>query len=380
MRFSTPVLLVFAIAICMESFAEDGVTATEIKVGQAAALTGPAAGLGQGMQAGMQACFSAVNAAGGVNGRTITLVTKDDGYEPNLSIGAVRELLDTEKVFLLIGGVGTPTAQAMVPICEERQVPFVAPFTGAGFLREPFKKHVINVRASYGQETERMAQYLVDEKKLTKIACFYQNDGFGQTGLKGITEALKKRNMNLVTTGNFERNTVSVKGALLQIRSAHPEAVVMIGPYKPCAEFIKLAKTVGMQDTVFINVSFVGSEALRQELGAAGEGVLITQVVCYPWDEHIPIVKEYADAMRLHRPDAEIGFVSLEGYVAAKLFVNTLAKMTGEPTRAGFIDTVEKTGTYALGGMTLEFGAEDHQGMNDVFLTAIQGGKVVQPK
>lgn len=357
--------------------AEDGVKDTELILGQSCALAGPAQALGQGMKAGMNAYFAKVNAEGGIHGKKIKLISKDDGYEPDKAIKNTRDLIGTEKVFCLIGEVGTPTSKAVVPIAEQNKVPFFGPFTGAEFLRNPFKKYVINIRGSYYQEMEKLAAYLVDKKGLKKIACFYQNDGYGQAGLKGIEKALAKRNMKLVATGTYERNTTAVKSGLLKIRKAKPDAVIMVGAYKPCAEFIKLAKKVGLKKTIFCNISFVGTKALVKELGDKGEGCVISQVVCFPWDQSIPLVKEYTEAMKKYAPGTDTGFVSLEGYMVAKLFCNILKTLPASNiTREAFLAQVGKTGTFDLGGISLSFGPKDHQGMDEIFLTEVKNGKV----
>ncbi len=356
---------------------ENGVTESEILLGQSCALTGPAQALGQGMQAGLEAYFAKVNDAGGINGRKIRLVSKDDGYEPKKAIVNTRELVEGEKVFAMIGEVGTPTSKAVVPMIEEAKVPFFGPFTGAEFLRNPFKKYVINVRGSYNQEMEKLSEYLVDQKGLKKIACFYQNDGYGKAGLSGITIALKKRNLELVATGTYERNTTAVKSGLMAIRKSKPDAVIMVGAYKPCAAFIKLAKKVKMTDTVFCNISFVGTKALRDELGDAGEGCVVSQVVNYPWDTKVDLVKEYTDTMKKYKPKVDTGFVSLEGYMVGKLFCQVASKVEGPLTRDKFIAAVGKAKSYDLGGVTLNYSPKDHQGMDKVFLTVINKGKII---
>lgn len=267
---------------------------------------------------------------------------------------------------------------AAVPIAENAKVPFWGAFTGAEFLRNPFKRYVINVRAGYNQEMEKLASYLVDNKKLKKIACFYQNDGYGQAGLSGIEAALKKRSLELVATGNYERNTVAVKSALLKIRGSNPEAIVMVGAYKPCAEFIKLALSLGMKDTVYCNISFVGTDALLKELGDKGEGCIISQVVTFPQDESVELVKEYHVAMGKFQPAATTGFISLEGYMAGKLFCMVAEKVKGDLTRENFIKTLEEIRNFDLGRVKLSFGPDDHQGMDEVFLTIIKD-KAIRP-
>src|SRR5262252_6459270 len=237
--------------------AEDGVTKDRIVFGQVAALEGPAQALGQGMRQGLLAAFAEVNRAGGVAGRKLELKSADDGYEPQKTIEAMKKMLGEEKVFAIIGTVGTPTAKAGQPIATDAKVPFIGPFTGAEFLRKPYNRYVVNVRSSYFQETEAWIQHLTQDLGITKIAILYQDDTFGLAGLDGVNAAMAKRNLSLVASGTFKRNTTAVKSALLDIMKSRPEAVVTVGPYKPIAEFIKLARQVKM-DAVFVAISFVG--------------------------------------------------------------------------------------------------------------------------
>jgi branched-chain amino acid transport system substrate-binding protein len=351
--------------------AENGVGVDKIILGQAAALDGPAAALGQGMREGLLAAFDEANKTGGVKGHKIDLVSVDDGYEPTKSIDAAKKLIEQDKVFALVGSVGTPTSAAVQPMAAEAGVPFIGAFTGAEFLREPYKANVVNVRASYFQETETMVERLTKDLGVTKIAIFYQDDAFGQAGLAGIKRALDKRQMALVAEGTYERNTIAVKGALLSIKKAEPEAVIMIGAYKPCAEFIKLARQIKL-DAVFVNISFVGSDALAKELGPAGAGVVITQVVPFPKDGSIGVVGRYQAALKAMKPDAAPGFVSLEGYLVGRLVVAALDKVDGEITRKALLEAVVKAGTLDLGGLKLAYGPDNNRGSSQVFLTVIQ--------
>ena len=263
--------------------AEAGIAADKIVFGEAAALDGPAGALGSGMKAGISAAFAEVNASGGVAGRKLELIARDDGYEPTKAIEATKGLI-ADGVFALIGPVGTPTTMATLPLVNEAGIPLIGPFTGSEGLRNPYQPLVVNVRASYFQETEVMVERLTKDRSFTKIGILYQDDAFGQAGLAGVRRAMDKRSMKLVGEATFERNTVAVRGALLELRKAEPQAVILIGPYKPCAEFIKLARQIKFAAT-FVNISFVGSDALAQELGPAGADVLVTQVVPFPDDQ-----------------------------------------------------------------------------------------------
>lgn len=351
--------------------AQQGITENSVNFAQVAALDGPAAALGIGMREGIRAAFEEANRAGGVHGRQINLTSMDDGYEPDRSVSHVRDIVSSNDYIGLIGSVGTPTSKAAQPLATTANLPFIAPFTGAGFLRDPSLSNVVNVRASYDAETQAWIDYLVDDLGFSDIAILYQDDGFGRVGLAGVQNAMEARGMSLVAEGTYTRNTVAVKSALLTIRKANPQAVVMVGAYKPLAEFIRLSGKMDM-DPVFVTISFVGSKALAAELGADGEGVVISQVVPQPWDSTLPIVAEYQAALSAVDPQAEPGFVTLEGYVAGRLALEGLRKAGADLTRESFMAALNSIGTVDLGGITLTFGPGDNQGSDDVFLTRIR--------
>lgn len=353
------------------AIADPGVTADRILFGQSAALDGPASALGQGMRLGLLAAFEEANRKGGVLGRKLELLSKDDGYEPERAVDNTHALIEQDQVFALIGPVGTPTSKAAQPIATDAAVPFVGAFTGAGFLRDPALGNVINLRGTYEAETEAWVEHLTKDLGYTRIAILYQDDSFGRAGLSGVQKALEKRGMALAAEGTYQRNTVAVKQALMEIRKAQPEAVAIVGAYKPAAEFIRLSRKLKFEPT-FLNISFVGSLALAKDLGADGAGVVVTQVVPFPWDASIPAVADYQAALKAHDPAAEPEFVSLEGYLVGRLAIAALEKAGAEPTRQSFLDAIYGAGALDLGGVTLTYGPGDNQGMDRVFLTVIE--------
>jgi branched-chain amino acid transport system substrate-binding protein len=357
------------------SLAENGVTDKEIVIGQFAAISGPAALLGQRMQLGMQAYFNAVNAQGGVNGRTIKLLTRDDGYEPDKAAAAVKALIREDKVFALAGSVGTPTGLAALPILTEEQVPLVGLFTGAQALREPFNRQVFHVRASYFDETERIVQHLTT-LGIKKIAVFYQNDAYGKAGLEGMVRALTKRKLKAVATGTVERNSVDVVKSLETILKAEPEAVVQISAYTSSASFIKQARAKGYGGQ-FFNVSFVGSKALADELGDVGAGVVISQVVPFPYTANSAVVRDYQQRMA-ETGQKEFDFSSMEGYLTARVLVEGLRRAGRNLSRESLISGLESMHDVNLGGFTINYNAKDHQGSTFTDLTIIgRGGKFI---
>jgi branched-chain amino acid transport system substrate-binding protein len=360
-----------ALTSVVPGWAEDGVTSDAIVFGQATVLEGPASALGQGMRAGIRAAFEEANKKGGVHGRKLELVSVDDGYEPDRSIAATKKLIEQDQVFALIGAVGTPTAAAAQPIATAAKVPFIGAFTGAMFLRNTKLDNVINIRASYDAETEAWVKHLTEDLKVKKIAIFYQDDAFGRAGLSGFKKAMDKRGMEIVAEGTFERNTVAVKSALLTLRRAEPEAVVMVGPYKPCAEFIKLARKIDF-NPVFVNISFVGAGALAKELGPDGNGVVVSQVVPFPWDVSLQVVADYQAAIKAIDPQAQPEFVSLEGYLVGRLVIAALDKVGRDVTREALLKTIKETGRFDIGGLTMTYGPDDNEGLDKVFMTVIQ--------
>jgi branched-chain amino acid transport system substrate-binding protein len=369
--FSGVSILLAAAGLARVEASEAGVSADTILFGQAAALEGPSSALGQGMRQGILAAFEEINAKGGVYGRKLKLISRDDGYDPDRSVVQTVKLLDEDKVFALIGAVGTPTAIATVPITSARNVPFIGPFSGAEFLRKEDLHNVVNIRASYGAEAEAWIRHLTEDLHFKSIAIFYQDDSFGRDGLAGVKTALAKRGLELSAEGTFERNTRAVGAALHAIKRADPEAVVMVGTYGPCAEFIKLAHTKGFNPT-FVAISFVGANALAKELGAEGNGVVVSQVVPFPWDQSLPLVADYRAAEKALDPRLTPDFVSLEGYLSGRLAAAALQRVGPDPTRADLLRVIGEVGRFDIGGDVITFGARARDLPPRVFLTVIQ--------
>src|SRR6266700_1530570 len=357
---------------------EVGVSSDTILFGQAAALDGPSSALGRGMRQGIVAAYEEINAKGGIHGRKLKLISRDDGYDPDRSVAQTKRLIEEDKVFALIGAVGTPTAIATVPISSAMRVPFIGPFTGAEFLRSPDLQNVVNIRASYGAEAEAWIKHLTEDLHFQRIAIFYQDDAFGRDGLKGVKRALERRGLELTAEGTFERNTRAVGSALRSIKRTEPEAVVMVGTYGPCAEFIKLAHKRDFNPT-FVNISFVGANALAQELGAEGSGVIVSQVVPFPWDTSLKVVADYHAAEGAIDPGLTPDFVSLEGYLSGRLVAAALEMAGPNPTRAGMLQLINDVGRFDIGGNIMTFGTKSRDAPPRVFLTVIQSDGTFRP-
>ena len=349
-----------------------GVDSQRVLFGQSAAFSGPAQRLGLEMRLGIEAAFAEANRQGGVNGRMLELASLDDSYEPETAVANTTRLIEVDNVFALIGAVGTPTSRAAVPIAEAAGVPYIAPFTGAEFLRDPALVNVINLRASYYQEVEEMVERMTADLGIERIGVFYQDDSFGRAGYQGALLALERRDMALAGYGVYPRNTLAVKEALLDMRRSDPQAVIMVGAYDPIAELVSWARhsSEGEDETIYIAVSFSGGVALAKELGRFGDGVFVTQVVPLPSDESFEFVTSYLNALKAHDPEAIPDFVSLEGYLAGRLAIEGVKMCGGDVTRERFLQAIKGAESLNIDGFELSYG-EDNQGSDAVYLTVI---------
>lgn len=339
----------------------------KIVLGQSAALSGAAAQLGLQFQAGARLLLARVNSRGGINGRQIELRSLDDGYEPERCAQNTLQLLAAE-VLALFGYIGTPTSLAALPLATAAQVPFLFPFTGAQALREPFNRLAFHVRASYFDETARIVNQLISVG-MKNIAVFHQNDSYGQAGLAGVVRALAAHKSKPVATATVERNSLDVAAAVQAIVPLRPEAIVQISAYKSCAAFVRAARKAGFGGQ-FWNVSFVGTAALAKELGADARGVVVSQVMPFPFAATTPIAGEFLQAAGAANVD--VNYSSMEGYVAAKTVVDALRR-TSTLTGAGLIAALEGLREHNLGGFYVDFGPNKRTGSNYVDLTILSG-------
>lgn len=354
-----------------------GISPSEITIGSSLALGGHASFLGTQYLHGAMCLIAQTNSEGGIHHRKIRVISYDDGYDPPRCVANTKRLIFKDKVFCLFCYVGTPTSVKIIDIVEQNKIPLLGIFSGADKLRFPFRHYIFNVRSSYYQETNAVVRYFVEEKGLRHIGVFYQYDDYGFDGLKGTQIALQRYNLSPVATGSFIRGTLDVEAALDKIQASGAQAVIMIGTYSPCAKFIKEAKARGY-NPLFHNVSFVGADKLVQELGVAAEGVLITQVVPPPTERILlPACEQYTRLLAEYYPQDNPNFVSFEGFINARVLIETLRRAGRDITREGFIRALESIREHYVGiGAVISFGPRDHQGIDDVYLTQVRHGKL----
>jgi ABC-type branched-subunit amino acid transport system substrate-binding protein len=365
------------------------VTDSEIRFGIAAPFSGPARELGRQMKLGIETAFGTVNDAGGINGRQLHLVAVDDGYEPSRTLDAMKDLVDKQSVFGIVGNVGTPTATVALPYALQQRMLFFGAFTGAGLLRrDPPDRYVFNYRASYAEETEATVKYLVNVRRLKseQIAVFAQQDGYGDSGYAGVVKAVRALNGNpdKILRLNYKRNTVDVDEAVAALR-AHKtpiKAVIMVPTYRAAARFIEKTRDL-VPGMIYTNVSFVGSTALAEELKLLGpkytEGVIVTQVVP-ALDGYSSFVLEYKNALARQFPGEASDYVSLEGYVAGNLLAEGLRHTGPQVDTEKLVDALEGLRNYDTGlGTLLSFGRTEHQASHKIWGTQLSADGHYQP-
>jgi ABC-type branched-subunit amino acid transport system substrate-binding protein len=360
-----------------------GVTDTEVIFGSSLALQGHAGYLGQETLRGAMSYLQHVNEQGGVHGRAIRVITRDDSYDPPKCLDNTQRFLIEDQVFGLFCYVGTPTAVKILPLVEEAQVPLLGMFTGANALREPFMPYLINVRASYYQETNAAVEHLVQDLKLTRIAVFYQYDAFGFDGLTGTELALKRFGLEPVARGSYVRGTHDISEGLERIRESGAEAVVMIGTSDPCANFIRKSLE-NEYSPIFYMVSFVGAKELSRNLLQSDTdrlNVIMSQVVPPPVSSDGTVAESAQEFVRLlekYFPGEEPNFVGFEGYINAKVLVEGLRRAGRNLSRKSFLEAITSMTNFSLGGdVGLTFGPQDHQGMDKVYFTRLQDGRFI---
>ena len=355
-----------------------GVNEREILIGSCSALEGPSHFLGTETVTGAKAYLDMINAAGGVNGRKLKLISYDDSYDPAKTEACFDRLME-QKVFALGFFVGTPTAVKYLPMAESNKIPLVGLFTGAQTLYVPLRHWVINVRASYFDETREQMNGLWTTLGYKKIGVIYPDDPFGATVLDGVKTALKTHGADPVATASYQRQTSQAGGAIDTVRAASPEAVVLVGPANTVAPILKQAHARGWKP-LFLTVSFVGTDDLIEEAGADADGVVVTQVVPPYYLTEYKTVALYRRTLAKYYPSAQPNFVSLEGFVDAMVLVEGLKKAGEELTREGLIRGIESLHDLDFGlgpQLKLDYGPKDHQGLDRVIPTVVRGGRAV---
>lgn len=347
-------------------------SAGEIVIGQCAPLSGTLASTGKDMVLGAKVYFDAVNAQGGVGGNRIRHVVKDDAYKTDETVRLTKELIDQDKAVGLIGYAGTGNISELLKqgVLASRNVPLVAPYTGGEPLRKPYNPHIFHIRAGYADEVERMVDQFAGVG-ISRIAVFYQNDAFGQAGLAGVEAALAKRKLTLASRGSYEKGSEDVSAAVAAVAKGQPQAVVMVAVMRPAAAFVKAYRHLDAGVQIFSISVINGPELSTLAGGEVARGVGITQVVPSPFSGTQKVVQEYREALRRHAPQAQPSYTSFEEYLGAKVLVEGLKRIKGEPTPEALTKALEGI-DMDLGGVRIHYGPGNRVGSNFVEVTLLR--------
>jgi len=338
-----------------------------ILLGASLPLTGINSHLGKDVVIGANTYFSHINARGGVEGKKIEFIQYDDKYEPENTFTNTLTLINKDAVFALFGFVGTPTVKRILPLVAENNIPFIAPYTGASFLRDGKHATIINFRSSYIEEIDALVRYLISEKNISKFAIFYQNDDYGEEGYIALSQALTKHHLKLSAEGTYKRNTLSIHHAIHEIEANKPEAIILVGAYKPTARFIEKVKECCAGEIIFCPISFVNADALVDELKGNASNILFSQTVPSYNDFTSQEAIEYANLLKFYYPKEKPSLVSYESFLAAKVVVKALQSIRGTVTPSSLVHALKTINPYTLDNIPL--GYHHSQLLNKVYLS-----------
>ena len=375
-------IIIFIFIIFYIYFKDDVFKEKTLIVGASLPNTGIIKSWGESVSSGVNAYFSYANENNLIKNKKIEFLVYDDKYEPELTYENTQKLIYDNKVFALFGFVGTPTIKKVLPILYDENIPFFSAFTGASFLRDNTNPNFINFRASYYQEMETMINYLNVEKRLNKIAVFYQNDDYGEEGYISLVNLLKNKNLQLVAEGSYKRNTLSINHAFNEIKDAKPEVIFVIGAHKPNSLFIKRAKeNENLKDVIFCNISFGDANSMIKELENLKidtDNLIFSQVVPSYTNTNIKAIQEYQTLMKRYFPKEELGFLSLEAFLSSKILVNAISRITGDITREKLLLTLKTTPNNLLDGIPLEY--KNSQLLNKTYLFEYKNKQFIELK
>ncbi len=359
---------VLACAVAAGTVHAQGVTKTTILIGQSGPLSGSNKEFGNDIRDGVLAHFTKVNAAGGINGRKLELITLDDANDAKRSGENGRILIEQRGVLALFGYASATLSIPALPFVEKNKVPFVGPFTGAEPMRK-FRPDVFNIRASYADELEKIVDFYTSTG-MKRFSIIHYDDAVGKENLGAVDVALTKRGLKPVSVGALQRNQTDLGNAVADVVKATPDVVIATTLYATTASFIKQAKKAG-SGAQFASTSFVGASALADALGAEGTGVVVAQVVPPYSRASIQIVKEYQAAVEKQVGKKDYSFTSLEAYIGAKVLAEAIRRAGANPTRENLTKSFNSMQNFDIGGFVVDFSPTNHNGSKFVELTAI---------
>jgi branched-chain amino acid transport system substrate-binding protein len=353
-----------------------GVTATEVVVGSWGPQDGPAGAYGT-IDRTVDAYFKKVNDEGGINGRKIRFIYENDSYQPAKTVAAVKKLVEEDKVFALVGGLGTAQNAAVMDYIVQNNVPHVWPATGTTALAVPLKKNVYAVQLNYTTEATLATQYALDQMSTKKIAVFYQNDAFGKEGLDAVQAELKKRGLAAAAAVSYETADTNFSAQALKLQTSGADTVIIYAVPKPGGSIIAEMGKIGYAPKL-LSSSVINDPAIFQLAGAAINGMLIEAYLPAFDDVSNPKIVEYQAFMAKYAPKEQIGGFTESGYAYGQVFIEALRRAGKELTREGFMANLDQMQNFT-GSLvpSLSYSATDHAGVKAAYFQAAKDGKFV---
>lgn len=347
----------------------------ELVIGQVASLSGTnGADLGQGLQLGLQLAVEKTNAAGGINGRKLKLITKDDKYIPDETVKLTKELIEQSNPIALAGYRGTANTLAVIKsnALTDAGIAMVGTLTGAKEVQGA--ANIFHVRTSYQNEISQIVEQL-GRIGVTKIGLFYVDDAFGQSGKEAVEQVLAKQGRKPAAIAAYDKAAdkviPSIEQAVKTLVEAQPQAVVMVAVGDPVYEFVKRFRAQAPSPRL-VSISVVNPDAVTQKVGLKmAHGIGFSQVFPYPYSDSVKLVREYRDLMKKYAPTAQPSYFSLEGYISGLVLAQAIRNAGAQPTRAKVLDALQKMGALDLGGFNLKFDSASKNGSKFTELTVI---------
>ncbi|MEO8154559.1 MAG: ABC transporter substrate-binding protein [Rhizobacter sp.] len=338
-----------------------GIYADRIVLGQSAKLTGTG-GTQAGVQYrdGMLLVFDAANAAGGVNGRRIELVSLDDGNRGDLAVANTSALIDKHRAFALVGYTFTAPVKAVLPMLRESNVPFIAPYTGFPELYDGSYRNVFMFRASFDDELGMLARH-IDTVAFQGVGLIHYNTPVGEELKRDVTAQLKKYGRDLVGSAGMQINpkdpAVAVQPAVSQFAKNCPNVMILGVSGKDAAATVRAMKSIGCPSVQYLARGLVDINVLMRELGPEARGIMVSQLVPNPFRTTVhPLVQEYWQRLKQRKASVEPDFVEFEGFIVGKFVVQALRRAGPNLDRKSFVQAMEAEHLDGPGHYRVQFG------------------------
>lgn len=370
-------LAIAALTLCSGiASAQQGISKDEILIGTIQDLSGPLAGYGKQARNGMQMAIEEINELGGIHGRKIKLLVEDSGYDPKKAILAAQKLVNRDKIFMMVGHIGTAQNEAAMPIQFEKEVINFFPLTAARSMYEPFNRLKFSTLPTYFEQIHAALPKLVRQKNVTKVCSIYQDDDFGQEVLQGTEEGLKAVKLALTDKASFKRGATDFSSQVAKMQASGCEMVVLGTIIRETIGTIGTARKMGYAP-IFLGSSAAYTDIIPKLGGKAMDGFYATMTAQLPYaDDPSPAVRRWAAKYRTQFNE-DPSTISVFGYSTINVFAEAMRDAGPRPSTSKFIRSMEYTKVPGdmFGSPPLKFTPTRRLGSDESRLSQIQDGR-----